>query len=420
MRLEQLLVDQAIIARNFFHVTLLLRRLRAPSRSPVAPPAPGRFAIIAGDVSNPAGSLGDMAMFTALMQSLRARNAAATFTIIGARNHSISVPGIGDVPVVAAWAERAGAMAFDALVRQHDALFVMGADILDGKYGAALVQRIASYCNHSIRLGIPVTTLGFSFNRHPRRPTVQGLAGLHPKVKVNVRDQPSLDRFTRLVGIPAQLCADSAFLMSPAVEAEPEAEAWIAGMRASGLTPIGINLNAHALAPAIAAAGPEALIEHIATQLRSAGERNALAYMLIPHDLKPQSGDVVMLQKLEQSLQRNGFAQVRYTSIGRPDKIKRIAGLLDFIITGRMHLAIAALGSGTPILSIAYQDKFEGLYEHFGLSLEYIISPMQCLGDEFLDKINFIYSQRAALRERVHASLPRVKELALRNLEFAL
>lgn len=416
MKLKQYLIDRAIIARNFLQVSWPLHRLRSSSPKVSQPESPTRFVIIPGDASNPSGSLGDSAMFTAWMHALRAENPAATFTVIGTRNHSITIPGIGEIPVAAAWDGKAGTIAFDKLIRQNHALFVMGADILDGKYGAALVQRIVDYCNHSVKLGIPATTLGFSLNRQPRRPAVHALAKLHPKVTVNLRDQPSLDRFARFVGIPASLCADCAFLMQAATEPEPESEAWIAAMRSSGRIPIGVNLNAHALAPALAQVGMDALIAHIANQLKRAGEQHALSFMLIPHDLKAQSADIAMLQALEQQLQRSGFPHVRYTALNQPDVIKRIAGQLDLVITGRMHLAIAALGSGSPVLSISYQDKFEGLYQHFGLSLEHTIEPMQCLSDEFLKKVNRAFMKRHENRERILTHLPRVKELALRNL----
>lgn len=412
---KQFFVDQAIILRNLLEVRLPLYRLRTLPLAAV-PESATRFAVIPGDASNPSGSLGDMAMFTALLQSLRKHNADATFTLIGMRNHSITVPGIGEVPVVAAWSGKAGSIAFDRLIRQQHALFVMGADILDGEYGASLVQRIVGYCNHSVRLGIPATILGFSFNRHPRRPAVHALARLHPGVRVNVRDQASLDRFRRMVGIPANLCADSAFLMPPASDPDPEAEAWIAAMRAAGRSPVGVNLNAHALEPALAQVGTDALIDHIANQLKLAGEANQLAFMLIPHDLKPQSADVAMLQALERQLQLKGFPHARYSPFSRPDIIKRVVGMLDFVITGRMHLAIAALGSGTPILAITYQDKFEGLYQHFGLPLEHTLSPLQCLSDEILSRISNLCENRRALRERIRASLPQVVELASLNL----
>lgn len=415
MMFNQFFIDRAIILRGLLEVRLPLYRLRTYPHA-VVPETVTRFAIIPGDASNPSGSLGDMAMFTALLKSLRKHNADATFTLIGRRNHSITVPGIGEVPVVAAWSGKAGSIAFDRLIREQHALFVMGADILDGEYGASLVQRIVGYCNHSVRLGIPATILGFSFNRHPRQPAVHALARLHPRVRVNVRDQASFDRFRLMVGIPASLCADSAFLMPPASDPDPEAEAWITAMRAAGRSPVGVNLNAHALAPALAQIGTGALIDHIANQLKLAGKANQLAFMLIPHDLKPQSADVAMLQALERQLQLKGFRHVRYSPFSRPDIIKRVVGMLDFIITGRMHLAIAALGSGTPILAITYQDKFEGLYQHFGLPLEHTLSPLQCLSDEILSRINNLCENRRDLSERICASLPQVEELASRNL----
>jgi polysaccharide pyruvyl transferase WcaK-like protein len=419
MKRRQYLIDQAIIARNVLQVALPLRRLRASSTRPVMPETATRFAIIAGDVTDPSGSLGDMAMFSALMQSLRAQNPAATFTIIGERSHTIVVPGIGETPVVPAWAGATGTRAFDTLVRQQHALFVMGADILDGKYGAALVQRIVAYCNHSVLLGIPATMLGFSFNRNPRDPAVHALSRLHPRVAVNIRDQPSLDRFTRIVGIPARLCADSAFLMPPATGSEPETEAWIAAMRREGRTPVGVNLNAHALAPAIAQVGMDRLIDQLAEQFKRSGEQNGLAFLLLPHDLKLHSGDVIMLQALDRALRQKGFAHLRYTAIDQPDKIKRLTGLLDLAITGRMHLVIASLGSGTPTLSITYQDKFEGLYQHFGLSLEHTITPMQCLNDALLGKINDAFTNRHDNRARILSHLPRVNALASRNLTIS-
>lgn len=418
MRLRQYLVDQAIIVHNLFVASLPLRRLRTTPPDP-APGTLSRFAIIPGDASNPSGSLGDMAMFGALLQALRSHYPGAAFTLIGTHDHIIDVPGIGQVPVVAAWNGTAGSVAFDRLIRQQHALFVMGADILDGHYGAALVQRIVAYCNHSVRLRIPATTLGFSFNRTPRRPAVHALSRLHPDVTVNVRDQPSLDRFTRMTGTPATLCADVAFLLPAASESDSGTESWIAATRAAGRSPVGLNLNAHALAQALAQLGADALIARLAEQLHQAGEADRLALLLIPHDLKSQAGDVAMLQALATRLRQQGFPHVRYAEIRRPDLIKRIAGQLDLVITSRMHLAIASLGSGTPVLSITYQDKFEGLYQHADLPLEHILTPQECLDGALPMKIGRAFQQRHENRHRIQARLPRIRALAARNLFIA-
>ncbi|AFK52117.1 hypothetical protein TMO_0278 [Tistrella mobilis KA081020-065] len=59
--------------------------------------------------------------------------------------------------------------------------------------------------------------------------------------------------------------------------------------------------------------------------------------------------------------------------------LKGLAGILDGIVTGRMHLAIGSLGQGTPTVSVTYQDKFEGLYRHFGLPDWMLLSPQRYL-----------------------------------------
>jgi len=279
-----------------------------------------------------------------------------------------------------------------------------------------LVSRFAAYCNHAVEMGIPATIVGFSFNATPRRPAIHALSHLHPDVRVNVRDQASLDRFTRIVGIPAALCADVAFLMAPASEPEPDIENWIGQMRAVGRIPVGININAHAFSVQIARTGAATLAANIARQLAAAGDRNKLAYLLIPHDVKRQSGDITLLRSLEESLRSAGFPHVRYALMDNPARIKRIAGLLDLMVTGRMHLAIASLGMKTPVLSIEYQDKFEGLYRHVGLAADDMIDPAQCLSDELAMRISSAIARRDDTRRTITANLPRVADLAIGNL----
>jgi len=412
--------DLAILIQQFIQIRLPLRVFRTIPDRP-HPPDPQCFVVIPADIGNPIGSHGDTAMLAGLMQALRQRHPGAAFTVIGQHNHRIDVPGIGEVPVEAAWHGMAGARAFDRLIRAHRGLFVMGADILDGKYGAALVTRIAAYCNHSVKLGIPATLMGFSFNKTPRRASVYALSRLHPDVTLNVRDAASLERFTRLVGIPARLCADSAFLMPPAAEtAGAETEAWIARQRDAGRIPVGVNLNAHAFAPVLANVGMADLISGIANRLAHAAQRHALALLLVPHDFKPESGDVSMLRALERQLRATGCAHVRYLETRRPDHIKRVAGQLDLVFTGRMHLAIAALGGGTPVLSVTYQDKFEGLYRHFGLSPDHTLRAEDCLNDAFGAKLDAALAQRAENRALITARLPGVRALADRNLELRI
>ncbi|HQS98966.1 MAG: hypothetical protein B7Y26_01275 [Hydrogenophilales bacterium 16-64-46] len=416
MTIPAIVRDVAIGLRNTTTAVwpLMLARLTRPHASP--PISPPRFAVIPADTGSIAGSLGDLAMLTGLIGGLRARHPDAVITVIGQRDQRIAVPESSDVAVVRAWQGISGSRAFDHLIRSQHGLYVMGADVLDGKYGAALVARIAAYCNHAVRLGVPVTTLGFSFNSRPRRPAVAALASLHRDVLVNLRDAQSLARFERHVARTANLCADCAFLMPPANQDNlDEVEEWIARARADGQTLIGVNLSTHALATGNSL-DSDRIVVNLAAQLRNLAQQRPLACLLIPHDIKPRSGDITLLRALDRLLVGSDKLAVRYAETPRPDRIKRWVGQLDLVLTGRMHLAIAALGSGTPIVSITYQDKFEGLYQHFDLPLTDTLQAADCLNDTLGQCLDSALARHTETRAQITARLPAVRELAARNL----
>lgn len=418
LRFKQGLTDVAILARNFWQVVLPLARSRSAQRFPL-PEEPKRFLILPCDPSAPTGSLGDAAMITALMQSLVQAHGKAHFTLVGMRQQELPISSIGPVEVVPAWVGRQGTLAFDRLVRQHHAVFALGADVLDGKYGAALVCRLLAYCNHAAFLGLPTTILGFSFNRSARWPAVRALAHAHPAVRVNVRDPRSLARLSSRIKGPMQLCADVAFLLKPLHTPQGKPETWIADMRRAGLSPVGINISAHAFAKVIETDGEQALVAAVAQQLATAGKANGLAYVLIPHDFKGGSGDVPLLKALQAALEKAGFTSCFYTETEDPARLKAMVGALDLVLTSRMHLAIACLGMGTPALSVAYQDKFEGLYEHFGLPAEDVLQPEPSLVSNLGAHLTRAFGRRAEVARQLSTILPQVLQLARRNVEFA-
>jgi polysaccharide pyruvyl transferase WcaK-like protein len=412
--LKQAVTDASIVLHNFLAVGWPLARRVTPHCQSEA--TAGAFLILPCDPVSPIGSMGDLAMLTGLMQSLLASNPRARFTLVGTHTHQILIPQVGSVDVVSAWEGRSGSIVFDELLRRHEAMFALGADVLDGKYGAALVCRLAGYCSHAAQIGLPTTILGFSFSESPRRPAVLALSGLNPRVRVNVRDARSLDRVLRRTGVQATLSADIAFLLQPVPCNGEEVHAWIQKMRQEGRTLVGVNLNSHAFAVPLAQLGPDVFIEGVRQQLHEVGVQNRLAFVLIPHDFKTRSGDVQLLTRLEQALLSGGFPQVIYTEQHAPASIKALVGSLDLVLTGRMHLAIAALGMGTPTLCIAYQDKFEGLFEHFGLDPKELLQvgsiKLTKLGAHLVHAIQ----HRSEARAQIVSKIPQVLELAQRNL----
>ena len=65
-------------------------------------------------------------------------------------------------------------------------------------------------------------------------------------------------------------------------------------------------------------------------------------------------------------------------------QVKAISGHCDLILSGRMHLAIASLGQGVPVVCLTYQDKFEGLMEHFGLKGNTFLPRSILQGDQLV------------------------------------
>lgn len=416
MPFKKIIIDLAIIIANFIDVELPLFFKRKNSKIFSYEKNFNGILIMPCDPAEPAGSMGDIAMLSGLMQTLRSQNENVTFTLLGKNTQTINIPDVGDVDVISAWCGRKGALEFDKLIRMHDAFYGVGADVMDGKYGAALVCRFASYCNHAARLGKLVTITGFSFNSTPRMPSVYALTNLDSRVKINLRDQQSFNRFNSKVGVAAQLSADVAFLMRPSLQIDIATENWINQIRNLGFKPVGVNLSNHAFAEVILNKGVDYLIEEIAKQLSLAAKKNYIAYLLMPHDVKSKSGDIFLLKLLMGKLDFYGVKNTYSVSLTDPSKIKRLCEKLDFVITGRMHLAIAALGVKTPVISITYQDKFEGLYQHFNLSPLYMIRPIDCMRDNFSALIEKIIEDLDSLISTLELSRPSVKSLALKNI----
>lgn len=416
--LKRHLIDFAIRLRNWFVVTLPLFMLRITDVARRKQNGNLRYLILSCDPMEPTGSMGDMAMLAALMQALVSKQPGAKFTLIGTYAHQLEIAQIGLVEVSPAWVGIKGVLRFDKLLRRHKAFFALGADVMDGKYGASLVCQMISYCNHAANLSIPSTILGFSFNSTPRLPAVYALAKVHSAVNLNVRDASSLARFSTATGRSGVMAADVAFLLKPDDSAVDAVDEWIVKMRRSKHVLVGVNLSAHALQGIRDRTGEAAFINGLAKQLAGLGTDLNIAYLLIPHDYKKRGGDVALLKNLQDSLNSKSYLQSYYVETKSPARIKSLVGRLDLVVTGRMHLAIAALGMGTPTLCMAYQDKFEGLYAHFDLPASELLQADTLQMAELGSCIHEALRRRELTVQKIKGRIPAVIRLAERNLEM--
>ena len=101
----------------------------------------------------------------------------------------------------------------------------------------------------------------------------------------------------------------------------------------------------------------------------------------------------------------------------RASQLKGLCGLFDALISSRMHLAIAALGREVPVMAATYQGKFEGLFLHFGLPEDFLMSPESFCSDKFQEVFDKFYDNLPILHQTIKRELHKVISLSLRNFE---
>ena len=97
-------------------------------------------------------------------------------------------------------------------------------------------------------------------------------------------------------------------------------------------------------------------------------------------------------------------------------ELKRLVANVDLVLTGRMHLAIAALGQGKPVGAITYQGKFDGLVELFGLPKWILVSPAEASDHDNLSRlVDRLIAESEELGGQIRLRLPSIIDLAKRN-----
>ena len=350
--------------------------VRADQRGAPRSPAVTRRALILPPASF--GSLGDEAMVRGVASCIQALDEGweiDLLSIYGGEKWPL-LPGIRNVIDLhpgepSCLPELVGK--FRELARHYSAFAVLGADVLDGHYSIGESMQRLEVARAASGQGCATAILGFSINDHTPAEVLAALAAVAARGRLFARDPVSWRRLQYRGIRNLALVADLAFLMRPASRsgATAEIEAWIGSEHASGRRVVMLNLSATLLTgPRPGADDRAGALVTLACDLVS--QRNA-SILWCPHDLRPTvapgDSDCELAAEFSRRVARRlgGSFHQRIASPMGADEIKRVAGLVDMIVSARMHLAIAALGMGKPVVGIAYQGKFEGLWECFGL-----------------------------------------------------
>ncbi len=169
---------------------------------------------------------------------------------------------------------------------------------------------------------------------------------------VTAREARTLNHLNKIGLRNVEVTADTAFLLEP-VEV-PNLPKQIASHR------LGVSLSALA----VEHHGDGDLVADVASAISALqSEVGDLEVLGIPHVTGPNDGkdDRLVLQLLQ-----NHGIEIQVLGDLHPGAMKAAVASCDLLIGARMHANIAALGSGVPVVALAYSHKFHGIMSEFG------------------------------------------------------
>lgn len=365
------------------------------------------------------GNLGDEAMLVGSIQHLRRQNIQKLGVVMFEADRQW--PCLHLVDEVIVLHRRRHYLDFIRATGKYTSVYCIAADMMDGYYSDEATRRLTRLGTLAAHTRAAVTFLGFSFNAQPTAGAIHAIAQLPRSVTLHARDPVSHHRLTQSVERPFALTADCAFLLQPAQHSPlvRDIQHWVETQQQRQRLVLGLNVNNLLLRQIQSTNGQELVQAYVKALSDLFAQQPDLSVLMIPHDNRGKVSDASLCGDIVQALPaslRSRCHQVSFPCTAA--EIKAICGTLDFVLSGRMHLAIACLGQGTPVAGIAYQGKFEGLFAHFHLS-GLTIEPHQIVQPGALSAFLLHWlPQRDALQTQIRAELPKVQALAAANFQL--
>jgi colanic acid/amylovoran biosynthesis protein len=300
------------------------------------------------------------------------------------------------------------------LVR-HNSLYIIGADCLDGRYSVHMNKTWIALANFSVSIGLPTNIVSFSFSENPNETIVEELKKADTKIRFTARDYFSQQRFIAFTKKECLLVADLAFSMPPSIESinAKDILKWINTCKnEKSAILIGLNINTLPIPES-----NEKVANNYALAINQLLDNNPNIYIVgLPHDFRKDQSDYDILELTKSKIKNTSKFEILDQPFASTD-IKGIAGHMDFVISGRMHLAIASLSQGIPVYCVVYMNKFEGLMKHLGLTGN--LAPTSIINDEiklysFMEgALNGYQIQSKTIKHK----LTQVKALSALNLD---
>ncbi|MEC8965468.1 MAG: polysaccharide pyruvyl transferase family protein [Pseudomonadota bacterium] len=292
-------------------------------------------------------------------------------------------------------------------------LYIIGADTVDGGYNASKNIAWVNLANIASDIGVPVSFISFSFSKTPASNVVNALRNSRPNIRFCARDPFSKQRFEEFTSKKATQVADLAFSMVPYSDTRHinDFKDWIRKEKEEGNVVIGININTLPLS-----AGVKETAEIFSSALQQIfTDHQKVSIALLPHDFRENQSDETVLALLEASVNEPNRVRLLRGPF-KAAEIKSVVKEIDLLVSGRMHLAIAALSQGVPTYCFTYKDKFEGLMTILDLKNNLFDNATISDGESVKKVFEFALEDFKTQAILIESQLPAVKELSSLNV----
>lgn len=281
-------------------------------------------------------------------------------------------------------------------------LTVVGADAMDGAYDVRASVRRADAATMASNVGVDARILGFSWNSAARPGARAALvrAG-RSGVQLLLRDPVSAQRARAdgLLGVTD--VADAVF--SARTVSSGAVDEYLGAAPGPYVVVNASGLVARSLDQVAEYAG-------IVRALLDAG----LTVVLVAHVMRSSASDLIACRKLHERVD-----DPRVILIDRllsPAEVRGLCAGARLVLAGRMHLAIQALWSGVPAITLATQGKVEGLMRLFDTEA-LCVEPSEGLRDRVQPLITDVLARREWYSARIIDRLPAVRQLSDLNFD---
>lgn len=259
-------------------------------------------------------------------------------------------------------------------LRKVDAIFIIGADALDGAYSVRHSMRYIRMAEMANLLGKKVYFSGFSISKKTPPEIYEAFRTVSKFAYLKARDVDSYQRLVAEVN-PERVIqvSDMAFVCPELAETTTQTnyqkfESWTNNNKAHGdfifaFCPNSIQAEK---------IGLDKYLNESMALLQAFNKAGNGSVVFLYHDIRPLCGELsdkdisqLLFEKYNKAFPGKGFF---VEDLKNGPQLKSFLHAVDATITGRMHFGISGIEAGKPMFGVCYANKFEGMLRLFDIN----------------------------------------------------